>query len=206
MRDEVLDLTIVIPSYNPGTKLKKAVSGLTARGFHDIIVVNDGSDEEHMKPFSDVEGDSTVIHYRKNRGRGRALKVAFAFCRENRKKSQGVIIVDLDNQYHPDDVYACGKALLENHGHLILGCRDFQREGISFISRFGNGIKKNAFRIFCGIKVSDTKAGLLAIGMSRLPEMMEIKGERYEYETNMLLETKKMSLPITEVPIRTLSA
>lgn len=206
MQDEVLDLTIVIPSHNPDEKLEKAVMGLRARGFHDMIVVNDGSDEEHMKPFGEVEGDATVIHYRKNRGRGRAMKVAFAFCKENRRKSQGVIIVDLDNQHHPDDVYACGKALLENRGHLILGCRDFQGQGISLISRFENGIKKKAFRFFGGIKVSDTRAGLLAIDMSRLSQLMEIKGEHYEYETNMLLETKKMSLPITEVPIRTLSA
>lgn len=206
MQDAVLDLTIVIPVFNPDEKLQRAVTNLRERGFHDIIVINDGSDEEHMKPFSVVEGYSTVIHYRKNRGRGRALKVAFAFCQEHRRKSQGVIVVDLDSPHHPNDVYACGKALMENDGHLILGCRDFREEGVSMISRVENGIKKGAFRIFCGIKISDTGAGLRAIGMSRLPEIMEIKGERYEYETNMLLETKKMRLPITEVTIGTLSA
>jgi len=206
MRDEVFDLTIVVPVYNPDVKLQKVINNLRMKGFHDIIVVNDGSDEEHMKPFSVVEGHCTVIHYRRNRGRGRAFKIAFAFCQEHRRKSQGVIVVDMESQHHPDDVYACGKALLENNGHLILGCRNFQEQGISIISKFGNGIRKGMFRVFCGISVSDTGAGLRAIGMARLPELMEIKGERYEYETNMLLETKKMSLPITEVPVRSLSA
>lgn len=206
MQDAVLNLTIVIPAYNPGETLQKVVKGLRERGFHDIIVVNDGSDEEHMKPFTSVEGESTVIHYKKNRGKGRAMKTAFAFCKENRRKSQGVIIVDLDYQYHPDDVYACGKALLENNGHLILGCRNFQDNAISFKSKFGNGIKKGAFWLFCGLKISDTNAGLRAISMSLLPQIMEIKGERYEYETNMLLEAKNLEWPITEVLIRNLSA
>ena len=206
MKDEVLDLTIVVPVYNPDEKLQKMVKGLRERGFHDIIVVNDGSDEEHMKPFTQVEGDSTVIHCRKSRGKGKAMKIAFAFCKENRKRSQGVIIASSDNQYHPDDVYACGKALLENNGHLILGCRNFHDHSISFKAKFGNGIIKGVFRVFCGIKVSDTKAGLRAISMSLIPKIMEIKGERYEYDTNMLLEAKLLELPITEVPIRTLSA
>lgn len=206
VRDEVLDLTIVVPSYNPDEKLSKVVGRLLERGFHDIIVVNDGSDDEHMNPFSAVEGKATIIHCRKNRGRGRAIKLAFAFCSEHRKRSHGVIIVDLTYQYHPDDVYACGKALLENDGHLIIGCRNFQEERMSFVSKLGNGIKNGAFRLFGGIKVSDTGAGLRAIGMSKLPEIMEIKGEHQEYERNMLLETKKLSLPITEVTVRTLSA
>lgn len=206
MKDEVLDLTIVVSVYNPNEKLQKTVKELRERGFHDIIVVNDGSDEEHMKPFGEIEGESTVIHCRKNKGKGRAMKIAFAFCEENRRKSQGVIIVDSDSKHHPDDVYACGKALLENHGHLILGCRNFHDESISFKSKFGNGIVKGMFRLFCGIKVSDTQAGLRAIGMSLIPKIMEIKGERNEYDTNMLLEAKLLELPITEVPIRSLSA
>ncbi len=206
MKDEVLDLTIVVPVYNPDEKLQKMVKGFRERGFHDIIVVNDGSDEEYMKLFTQIEGDSTVIHCRKNREKGRAMKIAFAFCKENRKKSQGVIIIDSTNQHHPDDVYACGKALLENHGHLILGCRNFHDGKISFKTKFGNGIIKGVFRVFCGIKVSDTQAGLRAISMSLLPKIMELKGEHYEYDKNMLLEAKLLELPITEVPIRTLSA
>lgn len=206
VQDEVLDLTVVIPVYNPDEKLSKKVSSLLERGFHDIIVINDGSDEEYMRPFCEMESHSTVIHCRRNRGRGRAIKVAFSFCSEHRKKSKGVIVVDFAYPYHPDDVYACGKALIENDGHFILGCRNFQDNRISLVSRLGNNIKKRAFRIFGGIKVSDTGVGVCAIGMSVLSEIMEIKGEHQEYERNILLETKKLSLPITEVTIRMLSA
>ncbi len=203
MQDAVLDLTIIVPSYNPDEKLKLVVEGLRARGFHDIIIVNDGSDETHQAPFEMV-GSCTVIHHKVNKGKGRALKTAFSFCMENRQHSQGVITVDGDNQHHPDDVYACGKALLENRQSLVLGCRNFKSDDVPPRSKFGNGITKGIFRTLCGLKISDTQTGLRAIAMSKLPDMMEIKGERYEYETNMLLETKNIEMPICEVPIRTI--
>ena len=62
-------IAVLIPAYNPDEKLQMVVKRLKERGFHDIIVVNDGSDEEHMKPFLTVEGDATVIHFRKNKGK-----------------------------------------------------------------------------------------------------------------------------------------
>lgn len=204
MQDEVLDLTIVIPSYNPDEKLQKVVEGLRERGFHDIIVVNDGSSNEHMEPFELVGGSCTVIHHKENKGKGRAMKTAFSFCLENRKNAKGVITVDGDNQHHPEDVYACGKALLENPEDLVLGCRNFKSDDVPFKSKYGNGITKGVFRFLCGLKISDTQTGLRAISMARLPQIMDINGERYEYETNMLLETKNLDMHITEVPIRTI--
>lgn len=204
MQDTVLNLTIVIPSYNPDEKLHKVVDGLRERGFHDIVVVNDGSDEEHLKPFEYVGNRCTVIHHKENKGKGRAMKTAFAFCMENRKKSLGVITVDGDNQHHPEDVYACGKALLENREHLILGCRNFSSDDVPFKSKYGNNITKGIFSVLCGLKISDTQTGLRAISMEQLPKIAQIRGERYEYETNMLLETKNMEMEITEVPIKTI--
>lgn len=202
--DQVLDLTIIIPSYNPDEKLEKVVEGMLEKGFHDIVVVNDGSNDEHMTPFDKVGDRCSVIHHKVNKGKGQAMKTAFEFCLQNRKNSLGVITVDGDNQHHPDDVYNCGKALLENKDDLILGCRNFKSDDVPARSKFGNNITRNVFRFMCGLKVSDTQTGLRAIAMENLEKMLLIKGERYEYETNMLLETKNMNMHITEVPIKTI--
>lgn len=203
MSDAVLDLSIIIPSYNPDEKLIKVVEGLKEKGFHDMIVVNDGSDAAHQEPFSKLDGECTIIHHKENKGKGRALKTAFSFCLENRKHTLGVITVDGDNQHKPEDVYACGKALLEKKDSLVLGCRDFSGADVPKKSKYGNTITKGVFRVFCGLKISDTQTGLRAISRDRLAELLAIKGDRYEYETNMLLEAKDLEIPITEVPIQT---
>ena len=46
-----MNVTIVLPSLNPDEKLNMVVDGLLAAGFTDIVIVNDGSDDQHMDPF-----------------------------------------------------------------------------------------------------------------------------------------------------------
>lgn len=55
-----------------------------------------------------------------------------------------------------------------------------------------------------GMNVSDTQTGLRVIPMSQLPKLLTVKGERYEFEMNMLLEAKENNIPICEVSIATI--
>ena len=59
------DVTIILPSLNPDEKLLKTVNSLLEKGFHDIIVVNDGSDEAYLAPFetiSSYEACTLLVH------------------------------------------------------------------------------------------------------------------------------------------------
>jgi putative flippase GtrA len=88
-------------------------------------------------------------------------------------------------------------------GHVILGCRDFSLDHVPPRSRAGNNITKAVFRIFCGMKLSDTQTGLRAIPTAYVSPLCTIKGDRFEYETNMLLAMKQQAIPYGEVKIRT---
>ncbi|MGN0505006.1 MAG: glycosyltransferase [Lachnospiraceae bacterium] len=200
------NITIVLPSLNPDHKLIDVVDGVLAQGFSDIVIVNDGSDEQHMEPFRQLESypSCTILTHEVNKGKGRALKTAFAYCLANRPDSSGVITIDGDNQHHPEDIVACAKAMLEQKTCVILGVRDFSLPDVPAKSRLGNTLTKTVFRIACGIKISDTQTGLRAIPSCYLKDMLHMDGERFEYETNMLLEMKSRHIPFSEVPIRTI--
>ena len=43
-----MKVSVIIPSLNPDEKLICVVDSLIEAGFDDIILVNDGSDENHM--------------------------------------------------------------------------------------------------------------------------------------------------------------
>ena len=45
------DVTIVLPSLNPDEKFLGVVKGLVEEGFADIVIVNDGSDADHVTWF-----------------------------------------------------------------------------------------------------------------------------------------------------------
>ena len=200
-----MNVTIIVPSLNPDEKMVNTVRGILAEGFNDIVVVDDGSAAEYKEPFATVAAMEgvTVLTHEVNKGKGRAMKTAFAYIAENRPDSRGVVTVDGDGQHLPKDIRACAEAMIAEKDKVVLGVRDFSRPEVPFKSRNGNNITKAVFRIFCGIRISDTQTGLRAIPAQYLPLMCEIAGERYEYETNQLLILKDKKIALHEVVIDT---
>lgn len=200
-----MKVTVIIPSLNPDEKLIAVINALLERGMKDILLVNDGSDANHMEPFEYAKSKGlTVLNHEINRGKGRGLKTAFEWCIKNRPDIDGVVTVDGDNQHKAEDIEKCAHRMVELGGKsIILGCRDFSGPDVPKKSRIGNNITSGVFKFACGIKISDTQTGLRAIPYRYLADMVRIKGERFEYETNMLLEMKKLNIPFDEVQIKT---
>ena len=198
-------ITVVLPSLDPDEKLTAVIDGLLQYGFRDIILVNDGSKKENLHYFEDAERlhpEIHVLHHEVNKGKGAALKNAFQWFLQNRPESLGVVTVDGDNQHHPEDTRACCERMLKTH-HVVLGCRDFTQKDVPARSSFGNKTTSAIFKIFCGITLSDTQTGLRAIPADCLKTFCEVKGDRFEYETNMLLAMKDHGIPFEEQKIRT---
>lgn len=199
-------LAIVLPSLNPDRKFLGVVDGLNEKGFDHIVVVDDGSDGDHEKLFEQAKAAHpgiVVLHHGVNRGKGRALKTAFSYVSENMPDIKGVITIDGDGQHLVDDIVACGERMLKEDGKVVLGCRDFNAPGVPPRSIAGNKTTARLFRICYGIKLSDTQTGLRAIPAEYLMPFCGIEGERFEYETNMLLNMKRMGIGFAEHPITT---
>ena len=205
MRD-LSKISVVLPSLDPDEKLHAVIEGLLEYGFTDIILVNDGSKQENLHYFEEeVAAHPDIIHllhHEVNKGKGAALKNAFRYFLENRPEGFGVVTVDGDNQHHPEDTKRCCEHMLET-GHLVLGCRDFTLDHVPARSRFGNQTTSTIFKIFVGMTLSDTQTGLRAIPRSDLEVLTAVAGDRFEYETNMLLAMKQHGIPFDEVKIRT---
>lgn len=198
------EITVVLPSLNPDEKLNMVVDGLLREGFRDIVIVNDGSDEEHLEPFRQAAAhpEVTLLIHEVNRGKGRALKTAFSYIRQNRPDIAGVVTVDGDNQHTPHDIRACAE-MMEKTGDVIFGCRDFSGPDVPKKSRVGNVCTSLALKLFCGIALSDTQTGLRAIPYRYLERMEKVKGERFEYETEMIFDLKRAGIAFREVTIET---
>ena len=198
-------ISVVLPSLDPDEKLIAVVDGLLEYGFSDIILVNDGSKPENLHYFTDLAAQHPeihLLHHEVNKGKGAALKNAFRWFLSNRPDGFGVVTVDGDNQHHPADTRACCEHMLET-GHAVLGCRDFNQEDVPARSSFGNKTTSMIFKIFVGMTISDTQTGLRALPRRILEELVDVYGDRFEYETNMLLAFKTKGIPFDEVKIRT---
>ena len=198
-------MAIVLPSLDPNEKFKGVVEELIGSGFEHIVIVNDGSDAEHLHWFEEAAAHEqcTVLTHEVNRGKGRGLKTAFAYVDENLPGVKGVITIDGDGQHLVGDIIACGERMLREGDKVVLGCRDFNSPGVPARSVAGNKTTARLFRICYGIKRSDTQTGLRAIPRQYLKPFCGIEGERFEYETNMLLNMKRMGIGFAEQPITT---
>ena len=88
-------------------------------------------------------------------------------------------------------------------GNVVLGVRNFKKDGVPLRSRFGNTMTSGVFKILCGLNISDTQTGLRAIPYKYLDTLDKVEGERFEYETNMLLSFKKYNISFQEESIET---
>lgn len=202
---DISEVVIVLPSLNPDEKLLEVVRGTIDAGFQKIVIVNDGSNPENMHYFDEACKYSQVflLTHDINLGKGAALKTAFNHLIENDNDFCGVVTVDGDNQHKADDIFRCASAMLESES-VVLGVRDFSLPKIPLRSRIGNRITSFVFKTGCGINVSDTQTGLRAIPQKYLKTFCETQGNRFEYETNMLIDIGRFSIPYNQIPIETI--
>ena len=180
-------MIVVIPSLEPDRRLPDLVCDIR-RELPDaqILVVDDGSGPGYCPIFQEArDNGARVIGYSRNRGKGYALRTAFRWCLEN-APGQEVVCADSDGQHRPADIAAVAREARSDPQALVLGVRAFAGD-VPARSRFGNAMSAQFFRLASGVKVSDTQTGLRGYGPGQLKGLLDVPGDRFEWELNALL-------------------
>ena len=200
------DIVILIPAYKPNEQIMLEFMKKMVVKFKNIVIVNDGSGIEYDNFFKNFENMGLkVLYHDVNKGKGRAIKTGFEYILNNYdlKKIVGTITADCDGQHCVEDIEKCANRLKEYPESLVVGCRNFDDEQVPPRSKFGNKITRNVFKMFIGINITDTQSGLRGFGIELMRKFLNTIGERYEYETNMLIDCKTYDIEIQEVTIQT---
>ncbi len=193
---------IVIPAYNPTHAMVELARRFSEMPTCQVVIVNDGSDAEHLSHFDACAPYAIILSHPVNRGKGAALRTAFEYIRDALPDCTALVTADADGQHTYEDIQ---RVLLRAHAHpdaLIMGCRSFVGD-VPFRSRFGNTLTRWVFHAASGVGVSDTQTGLRAFHRDQIDRFLAVAGDRYEYEINMLLTAAKIRIPIEEEPIET---
>lgn len=201
-------IPIIIPAYEPDERLLELLKDLSESRLGPVIIVDDGSGEQYSGIFTEAENflkttGGALLRHEVNRGKGRALKTAFAHVLDHEPDAIGCVTADSDGQHSPECIARIMEALEENPDKLVLGVRTFDMEGVPWKSRMGNKITEQVFSYISGIHVTDTQTGLRGIPREFMRELLDVSGERFEFEMQMLLESAG-KYPVMEVPIRTI--
>lgn len=195
----------LIPAYMPGAALIPLVRELCENEL-TVVVINDGSGEDYKGIFESLSFYATVLEHKVNKGKGAAIKTGIAYIGANFDPPYTVVTLDADGQHSVEDALKVSAQAELHRQSLILGCREFKGENVKVPkkSMLGNKITRAVFRLSSGLYVSDTQTGLRAFSDRHIVRLLEISGERYEYEMNMLMEYAREEIPIEEVGIETI--
>lgn len=198
-------IPIIIPSYEPDDRLLKLLKDLQDNDLQPVVIVNDGSSAEYQDHFEKAKDEyhAIVLKHDINRGKGRALKTAFSYCLEKYMDIAGCITADSDGQHTVAAIMKCKQALLKCKQDLILGVRAFDQENVPAKSQFGNNLTRKVFRTLYKVDISDTQTGLRGIPTDFMKILLDVPGERFEFETRMLIKAVEMEIKIEEMPIET---
>lgn len=191
----------LIPAYKPETFLLELVHRLKECGI-SVVLVDDGSGFEYENLFLECNRYAEVLHHNQNSGKGCALKTGLDYICTHFPLDSIIVTVDADGQHRVEDAIAVCSMAEKNPNTLVLGSRKL-KGNVPLRSQIGNTVTRFIYRLTTGLSIYDTQTGLRAFSGALIPKLLEVSGERYEYEMNVLLKFAKEQIPMMEYEIET---
>lgn len=191
----------LVPSYEPNNKLIKLVNELIDNKFI-VVVVNDGSGKEYNKVFDKIRDVADVLEYGTNKGKGYALKYGMKYINDTYDKYI-IVTMDSDGQHTVKDAIKLCNYVEKHLDEFVIGKR-VRTQKTPLRSRIGNSITMFIYKLVTGVSVYDTQTGLRCFSDELIDFNLGIKGNRFEYEMNVLLEAPLNNIKIKEIEIETI--
>ncbi|MEM3373705.1 MAG: glycosyltransferase family 2 protein [Candidatus Woesearchaeota archaeon] len=194
---EKLKIFVVIAAYNEEKAISKVIEDLKKEGYHNIIVVDDGSSDKTYE----IALKKKVIALRHiiNRGQGAALKTGIEYA--IKKNADIIITFDADGQFLARDIKNMIKPIVNKEADITLGSRFLGKAiNIPFFKKIILKIGVIVVYLLYGIKVTDSQCGFRAISLEAAKKI-EITSDRMEHAGEFFSEIMRHRLTYKEVPI-----
>ncbi|MGI8428812.1 MAG: glycosyltransferase family 2 protein [Solirubrobacteraceae bacterium] len=192
----VRDVACVIPALDAGATLGDVVRALgeSLPGAR-LIAVDDGSrDDTHAVARAHCDD---VIRFEHNRGKGAALRAGFAAALD--AGASRVLTIDADGQH--DARFAPDLLAALDDADVAIGARA-RNVGMPVRRRITNGLATRAVSHIVRASIADSQSGYRAFRRVVI-EAIDAPGERYEFETELLIRAAHAGYRITTVPVPT---
>ena len=192
------DVYIIIPAKDEGKRIGKVISKVQSEGFHNIIVINDGSSDD-TKTVALALGATVLTHY-VCLGAGAATQTGMDYAVKNNAKI--VVTIDGDNQHCPTDIKALVQKMRKDKLDVVIGSRFLNKDNeVPFIRILFNKIGNVFTGLLTGLFVTDSQSGFKAMH-ARFVKKSKINLNGYEFCTEIINLIKLNKASFAEVPIK----
>ncbi len=202
---ERVELSFVIPAYNEENFIEDTLETIDSvikdkKVPYEIVVVDDGSRDDTLakaKKYAGLNGHVKVVSYRKNVGKGHAIKTGFMLTKGN-----VVIFTDGDMEIDLRTISKYLEAL--RHGDIVIASKQHVDSRVDvpisrkILSESFNGL----VRFLTGVPLKDTQSGLKAMRKSAFINVFpRLAVKRYAFDVELLAVANLYGLKVVEMPV-----
>lgn len=190
---------VVLPARNESGHIKNVVSDIKKYPSINIVIVDDGSEDDTLKVVGRIPG-VVVISHKINLGKGAAMKTGadYAFGHG----ASAVIFMDSDAQHSAGDLAKFISAFDSKKCDVVFGSRNLDF-GLPLVRYLGNKFASVLVNLLFGIYVSDLLCGFKAV-TKKSYNKIKWESSGYGVETEMVIRVGKEKLKYCEVPVETI--
>ena len=188
---------IAIPAFNEADVIQDVIKEIREAGYANIIIIDDGSSDNTFEKAKGIAG-VTALRHKINRGKGAATKTGIEAAKL--LGADIIVTMDGDGQHDPQDIKNLIEPILKNDCDVVLGTRLKNTRGMPWPKIVANHIGNFFTWWLFGLWVTDSQSGFRAYS-KHAAEVINTKGDRYEYESEIIKEIYSYKLKFTEVPI-----
>jgi len=200
-----IDLSLVIPFYNPGSRLASHVRAVVAvlraeQVTFEVIAVSDGSTDGSPSSIAGI-GQVRIVELAKNQGKGAALRVGLA---QGRGRYLGFI--DCDGDIPAKQLSHFLAAIRAGDPDVVLGAKSHPDSEVVFppLRRLYSFGYQQLTRLLFWLPTRDTQTGIKLIRRETLaavlPTMLE---KRFAFDLELLVVARRMGYRnFVELPVQ----
>jgi len=195
-----LAVSVVIPVYNERDTIAEIVRRVQAVGIHqEIVIVDDYSLDGTREILLELaqQPDIRVLMHGYNRGKGAALRTAFAEV-----AGDVVVIQDADLEYDPKDFRQLLAPIERGEAEVVYGSRFLKNasQDPSRLHRVGNWLLTALSNRLTGQRLTDMETCYKAFRREIL-QTIDLQQNRFGFEPEITAKLSRLGKQIVEVPI-----
>ena len=192
---------VMLPLFNEAARIGPLLENILSQSFR-VLVIDDGSSDEG--PGIARAKNCPILTLGKNCGKGVAIRKGFEYLLQHPSWDLAVLM-DSDGQHDPREIQKFIDAHVASDADVVVGNRMGQRGAMQRLRWITNKLTSYWVSALAGQKIPDSQCGFRSL-RRRAMERLQLQCERFDLESEMLIQAGDKGFKIVSIPIRSIYA